>query len=137
MGWDWLSPHLRGGHSYKVFVTLRCETSYRFLIDCTVRPERPGNVANRQTFERRRHLASQRRGRSAEAGGPAAYAEAARDSPQHPNPSDIANRCNAFGVAGVACRTAREARECYWQLRRWLRNELQVRRRPLARMLRV
>src|SRR6266852_783232 len=68
LGWNWLSPHL-GGHSDEVFVTLRCESSCRYLIDCTaaVRPKRHSNVANRNALGRRHHLASKRRGRSAEA----------------------------------------------------------------------
>lgn len=134
--WNWLSAHL-GGHGYEVFVTLRCESSCRYLIDCTaaVRPERHGNVANRNTLGRRRHLASQHRGRSAEARSQATEAGATRGCPQHRVAADIANHANTVGVADVAAACeAYETCECHGQLRRWLPNKLQVRRRPLARM---
>jgi hypothetical protein len=88
-----------------------------------VRPERPGNVANRQPFGRRQYLASQRRGRSAEAGSQATAAEAARRCPQHRIPSDIANHSNAVGIADIASLETCEAGECDWQLCWWLRDK--------------
>ena len=51
------------------------------------------------------------------------------------SPLDIAKLSDAVGAADS--RTACEACECHWQLRRRLRDKLQVKRRPLARTLRV
>lgn len=58
-GWNWLSLHL-GGCSYEVFVTLRRESSGRYLVDgpAPVRPKRHGNVANRNSLGRSHRLAS-------------------------------------------------------------------------------
>jgi hypothetical protein len=74
------SPHL-GGHGHEAFLTLRCESDCLHLVDCTVhvRPKRHSSVVRRNTLGRRHHLASQRRGRSAEASSQAT--EAARGCP--------------------------------------------------------
>lgn len=107
LGWNWLSPHL-GGQSYEVFVTLRGESSCRYLVDCAiaVRPKQHSNGANRNTLGRRHHLAPGRRGRSAEASSEATEAEAARGCPQYRVPSDVVNHSSAVGLADVANRAA-------------------------------
>jgi len=133
--------NLMRGRSYESLVTLRCESCCRYLIDCTaaVRPKRHSNVANRNALGRRHHLASKRRGRSAEASSQATEAGAARGCPQHRVPSDIANHSNAVGVADVASRAgACKASECHHrQLRRWLRIKPSVRQQTLGGMQRI
>ena len=69
-----------GGQRYEVFLSLRCESH--------VRPQRHGNVTNSIPYGRR-HSASQRRSRSAQAIGQSTEAGAARRCPQFGVPSDI------------------------------------------------
>ncbi len=112
----------------------------RYFVNCiAVRPERHGSVANRDRL--RRH-ASQRHGRSAEAGGKATAsgnATSAEGGKHGFISPDIANRSNAIvnlsrgiGSAGFSFREACQAGEIRQQLQRWLRNKLQNRQCPLG-----
>jgi hypothetical protein len=108
---------------------------------------RPGRVTNRN---RRRHLASQDHGRSAEAGGKATSASAGGISPDIVDRSNLyrsnlyrshVDRSNVIGFAGSDHGRARfdigqacQPGEDQQQLQRWLPNELQNPERPLGRV---
>jgi hypothetical protein len=127
-----------GGDGHEIVVKPCRAFSCRYLVNCiAVRPERHGNVANRN---RLRHRASQDHGRSAEAGGQATEAGAGGASPDIVNRSN-ANRSNVIGFARgnrsgarFTIREACQAGEAQQQLQRWLRNKLQNRERPLGWM---
>jgi hypothetical protein len=131
-----------GGDGHEIVVTLCRAFSYRYLVNfVAVRPKRYGSIANRN---RLRHPASYHQGRSAEAGGKATQAEAggkhsciSPDIATHSSGIGTANRseagaCERFSN-GEACR----ARENLQQLRRWLRNKLEIRQPTLEWMLYV
>ena len=125
------------GDDHETVVKLRRALSYRYPVNyIAVRPERCGSVANRN---RRRHLASQHHGRSAEASGKATT-EAGAGGNSCISP-DSANRSNVIGFARsnhsgarFNIREACQAGEGQQQLQRWLRNKLQIRQRPLGWM---
>ena len=131
-----------GRTSHENVIKPRRALSCRYPVNCiVVRPERYGNVANRN---RLRPAASQHHGPSAEAGGKATSAAAGGThgctrrpgrSPAACNTIDFA-RCHTGGAGynhGEACRV----RENLQQLQRWLPNKFQVRQPTLEWMLGV
>jgi hypothetical protein len=126
-----------GGYRHEVLVELCRTLSYCHPVNyISVRPERCGSVANRN---RRRHVASQHHGRSAEASGEAtaggkATTEAGAGGNSCVSPGS-ANPSNATASARFSTSEACGARENLQQLHRWLPNKLQGRQPTMEWML--